>query len=56
MGKDNVIVVASKEKLASLEGRPLLVDTGDEVVDTLLNGYTRVIVGHGDYVMCKVTS
>jgi len=56
VGKDNVTVIASKEKLASLAGRPLLVDTGDEGVDRLLNGYTRVIVGHGDYVMCKVTS
>jgi predicted polyphosphate/ATP-dependent NAD kinase len=54
IGKENVIVVASKQKLASLEGRPLLVDTGDTRVDRSLDGYTRVIVGLGDYVMYRV--
>ncbi len=54
VGKDNVVLVASKQKLASLGGRPLLVDTGDGDVDRMLSGYARVIVGLGDYVMCKV--
>ncbi len=56
VGKENIIVVASKEKLASLNGRPLLVDTGDDLVDRSLEGYVRVIVGFGEYVMCKVES
>jgi len=54
IGKENIVVVASKEKLASLEGRPLLVDTGREEVDKMLEGYIRVITGFNDYVVYKV--
>jgi predicted polyphosphate/ATP-dependent NAD kinase len=54
VGKENIIVVASKEKLASLEGKPLLVDTGNEEVDKMLAGYIRVISGFEDYVVYKV--
>ncbi|MBI3116684.1 MAG: NAD(+)/NADH kinase, partial [Thaumarchaeota archaeon] len=56
LSRDDVIVVASKAKLASLEGRPLLVDTGDEKVDKMLGGYMRVITGLNDYVMYRVAS
>ena len=54
VGKENIVVVATKEKLASLEGRPLLVDTGDASTDRLLNGFVRVITGLNDYVVYKV--
>ncbi len=56
LGKGNIIVVATKEKLASLRGRPLLVDTGDETVDKMLNGYLRVITGFENYSVYKVAS
>ncbi len=56
LGKGNIIVVATKEKLASLRGRPLLVDTGDEMVDKMLNGYMRVITGFENYSVYKVAS
>lgn len=55
VGRENIVVVASKQKLASLGGRPLLVDTGDAEVDRSLEGYARVIVGLGEYVMCRVS-
>lgn len=54
VGKENLVVVASKQKLASLEGRPLLVDTGDADLDASLAGYTRVIVGSDDYAMYRI--
>jgi predicted polyphosphate/ATP-dependent NAD kinase len=54
VGKDNIIVVATKEKLASLGGRLLLVDTGSKDADRMLGGYVRVITGLNDYVMYKV--
>ncbi len=54
VGKENVIIVATKEKLISLSGRPLLVDTGDEELNRELGGYMRVTTGYRDYVMCKV--
>jgi predicted polyphosphate/ATP-dependent NAD kinase len=53
-GKDNIVVIASKEKLASLQGRPLLVDTGSDEVNEKLRGYMRVITGYNDYVVYKV--
>jgi predicted polyphosphate/ATP-dependent NAD kinase len=56
VGRKNLIVVATKQKLASLGGRPLLVDTGDETVDRLLDGYVRVVTGLGDYVMYRIGS
>jgi predicted polyphosphate/ATP-dependent NAD kinase len=48
--------VATKEKLASLQGRPILVDTGDEKTDEMLRGYMRVITGLNDYVVYRVAS
>ena len=51
---DNVIVIATKEKLVSLADRPLLVDTGDEELDATLGGYIRVTTGFRDYVMYKI--
>jgi predicted polyphosphate/ATP-dependent NAD kinase len=54
VGKENIIIIATKEKLISLAGRPLLVDTGDEALNQELSGYMRVTTGYRDYVMCKV--
>ena len=54
VGKEQVIVVASKEKLVSLAGRPLLVDTGDEELDRMLSGYVKVTTGFQEYCMYKV--
>ena len=54
VGRQNIIIIATKEKLTSLTGRPLLVDTGDEELNDEMSGYTRVTAGYGDYVMYKV--
>ena len=54
VGRANIMVIATKEKLASLAGRPLLVDTGDEGLNQELSGYLRVTSGYGDYVIYKV--
>ena len=45
VGRDNIVVVATEEKLISLHGAPLLVDTGDPEVDQMLSGYIRIITG-----------
>ena len=46
--------MTSVEKLTALNGRPLLVDTGDEEVDRLLAGYVRVNTGYGEYAVYRV--
>ena len=46
VGREKIVLVATPEKLASFQGAPLLVDTGDETVDGMLTGYFRVITGY----------
>ncbi|MCL1125674.1 ATP-NAD kinase family protein [Shewanella surugensis] len=54
IGKENIIILATKAKLKALEGRPLMVDSGDPVLDKTLAGYYKVITGYHDYVMYPV--
>ena len=37
VGRENIIPVATSEKLASFHGAPLLIDTGDSAVDSMLS-------------------
>ncbi len=53
-GPGNVTVIATQTKLLSLEGRPLLVDTGDPELDAELCGYAKVVTGLGERTMYKV--
>ncbi|QIR15003.1 ATP-NAD kinase family protein [Shewanella aestuarii] len=56
LGKDNIMIVATKTKLKALEGRPLIVDSGDPELDKALSGYYKVITGYHDYVMYQVAN
>jgi len=53
-GIENIIVVATPAKLASLQRRPLLVDTGDNQVDEMLWGYVRVVTGFREEMVYKI--
>jgi len=54
VGKESICVVATKAKMQSLEGRPLLTDTGDSEVDEMLRGYTMVITDYGRAMVYKI--
>lgn len=56
LGKDNIIILATKTKLKALEGRPLIVDSGDPQLDRQLCGYYKVTTGYHDYVMYQVAN
>ena len=56
LGSDPLLVVATEQKLALLLGQPLLVDTGNPVVDRTLAGYIRVITGVGSAGVYPVTA
>ena len=56
VGKENIVVVATGQKLASLGGRPLLVDTGDAALDEQLRGYYRVITGYREIAVYRLGS
>ncbi|MBO6655379.1 MAG: ATP-NAD kinase family protein [Pseudomonadales bacterium] len=53
-GPDNVLIAATKSKLAALEQRPLLVDTGDTELDSHLSGMKTVLTGYDDHVLYRV--
>jgi predicted polyphosphate/ATP-dependent NAD kinase len=56
VGKDNIIVISTAEKLASLDRLCLLVDTGDKKMDAALSGYIRVRVDERQTLIVKVDS
>ncbi len=56
VGKDNIIIVATREKIAALEGRPLLLDTNDKVLDELLTGIYTVLSGFDEKLLYPVAT
>jgi predicted polyphosphate/ATP-dependent NAD kinase len=54
IGRENIIVIATRNKLNSLNGQPLLVDSGDKGVDELLCGYIGIITGYREKSIYKV--
>lgn len=54
LGKQNINVIATKTKLQALEGRPLIVDSGDPQVNKLLSGVIKVTTGYHDSVLYRV--
>lgn len=51
---ENITLIATKSKLEALEGKPLLVDTGDPALDRELAGTMRVVTGYEDAVLYPV--
>jgi len=53
-GRERLLVVATRSKLAALDGRPLQVDSNDPALDRELAGYLPVITGYDDRVLYPV--
>ena len=45
-GRENIIIIASNEKLRSLNKRPMIADTGDSQLDKRLAGLYSVVTGY----------
>jgi predicted polyphosphate/ATP-dependent NAD kinase len=56
IGLDNIIVISALEKILSLGGRPLLVDTGDNEIDRALSRYIKIVTGYGERIVYPVAS
>ena len=56
VGLNNIVVVSLLEKILALDGRPLLVDTGDPEIDRALSKHIKVVTGYGDQIIYPVTS
>jgi predicted polyphosphate/ATP-dependent NAD kinase len=54
VGKQRIIVAATKNKLQSIEGNVLRVDTGDPEVDDMLRGYTKVVMDYREWRLMQV--
>lgn len=54
VGKEKIIVAATRSKIQGIEGNILRVDTGDPEVDNMLKGYTRVVTDYREWRLMQV--
>ena len=54
VGKQRIIVAATKSKLRSIDGGVLRVDTGDAEVDAMLKGYIKVVTDYREWRLVSV--
>ncbi len=56
IGRDNLIIISSEDKLARLTGGVLFVDSGDPRLDRELEGFVRVRTGAGRRMMMRLSA
>ncbi|MBS7654925.1 ATP-NAD kinase family protein [Candidatus Bathyarchaeota archaeon] len=54
VGKENIIVIATKSKLQTLNPKRLLVDTGNPELDEELKGYIKVVTDYKEETIIRV--
>jgi len=55
VGRQNIIIVSTPQKIHALENRPLWVDTGNPEMDKMLSGYVRVVTGYGEEAVVRIS-
>jgi predicted polyphosphate/ATP-dependent NAD kinase len=56
VGTDNIQIIATNEKLRSLQARPMIADTGDSELDRQLSGLHEVLTGYGQTTLYRLNS
>jgi len=56
VGKENIMVIATKHKIHSLKSKRLLVDTGDPQLDRELSGYVKAITGYREFTVLPIVT
>ena len=56
VGAQNICIISTPEKIFALQGKPLLVDTGDRDLDESLSGYRQVITGSAQKIIYRVST
>lgn len=54
VGKHNILIIATNEKIRALGRRPLLVDSNDPELDQMFTGYMPVITGYRETILYPV--
>lgn len=54
IGRHNIQIIATKDKILSLQGRPLLVDSNDPALDKEFSGYQSVLVGYDESILYPI--
>jgi len=54
--KENIVIVATPEKIRSLKSKQLFIDTGSSEIDRELEGYYRIVTGYHMFYLMKATS
>jgi predicted polyphosphate/ATP-dependent NAD kinase len=54
VGRENIIIIATNEKLRSLDKRPMISDTGDVDLDEQLSGLYQVVTGYQQKTLYKL--
>lgn len=52
--RSHIQIIATKEKIQSLQGRPLLVDSNDPELDKSFSGYQSVLVGYDEFILYPI--
>ena len=54
IGMKNIVIISTPEKIHSLNGRPMRVDTGDEDLNKSLYGMVAVVTGYDEKILYRI--